>query len=164
MVLAKLLTFLLLIEIWSRIILQTKAELKVKQLRNPHRIIRHDKVEKKRFTAATECFGEYHLSLESSSSLGIPRALDRERGLQHRHVDAGRGRELVDDFANALAFTRRPNAGIRISTLRARKLDQGSNVMVIGCLQSIDITTSNIANIPELRASPGETSSPEVHH
>jgi hypothetical protein len=51
-----------------------------------------------------------------------------------------------------------------LRTLRARKLDQGSNVMVIGCLQSVDITTSKIASIPELRASPGKSFFPEVHH
>ncbi len=31
------------------------------------------------------------LSVESSASLGIPRALDSKRGVQHRLLDAGRG-------------------------------------------------------------------------
>ena len=38
-----------------------------------------------------------------SASLGIPRALDRERCVQHRLLDAGRGRELVDDVIDAFA-------------------------------------------------------------
>lgn len=41
--------------------------------------------------------------MESSSSICLPGSLDRERRLEHWIMDAGRGRELVDDFAYALA-------------------------------------------------------------